>query len=150
MKAVLQRVSEAQVKVAGEVVAQQKGGFLILLGISSQDGSEDIAWLVRKIANLRVFPDSEGRMNLSIRETEGEVTVVSQFTLLASLKKGNRPSYLAAAPPAVAEPLYQSFCEALGTELGCRIGQGRFGADMKVTLSNDGPVTILYDSQNPG
>lgn len=149
MKAVLQRVSEAQVSCGDEILAEQGSGFLILLGISSQDGIDDIAWLVRKISNLRIFPDDEGKMNLSIRDTQGAVTVVSQFTLLASTKKGNRPSFLAAAPPEIAEPLYKTFCETLARELSSKVGQGRFGAEMQVSLNNDGPVTIVYDSHNP-
>lgn len=149
MKAVLQRVLEAQVTSEDVELARQGRGFLILLGISKQDGQDDIAWLVRKIAGLRIFPDREGKMNLSLSEAQGSVTVVSQFTLLASTKKGNRPSFLAAAPPEIAEPLYLSFCDALARELSCEVGQGRFGADMQISLVNDGPVTILYDSQNP-
>lgn len=149
MRVVLQRVSEAQVISEGQVLASQGPGFLILLGITTEDGSTDIDWLVRKICGMRIFPDSEGKMNNALTDIQGEVTVVSQFTLYASCKKGNRPSFLTAAKPEIAEALYESFCNQLSESLGSPVGRGKFGADMKVSLINDGPVTIQLDSHRP-
>jgi D-tyrosyl-tRNA(Tyr) deacylase len=149
MKVVLQRVSKASVTSKGETLASQGCGFLLLLGITSGDDKTDIAWLTRKISGLRVFPDEDGKMNHSIRDLGGEVTVVSQFTLLASTKKGNRPSFLGAAKPDISEGLYEQFCETMENELNLPVGRGRFGAEMQVSLINDGPVTILFDSKNP-
>jgi len=149
MRVVLQRVSEAQVISEGQVLASQGPGFLILLGITTEDGSTDIDWLVRKICGMRIFPDSEGKMNNALTDIQGEVTVVSQFTLYASCKKGNRPSFLTAAKPEIAEALYESFCNQLSESLGSPVGRGKFGADMKVNLINDGPVTIQLDSHRP-
>jgi D-tyrosyl-tRNA(Tyr) deacylase len=148
MRAVVQRVSSADVAISGETVAAIGPGLLVLLGIADGDGPEDIAWLAPKIAGLRVFPDSAGLMNLALTDTGGSAIVVSQFTLHASTRKGKRPSFLGAARPEVSEPLYRAFCTALEGELGKPVGRGRFGADMQVTLVNDGPVTLLIDTKN--
>lgn len=148
MKAVIQRVSKASVTVDSEVVSKIESGLLILLGIEDADSMEDIEWLSRKITNLRIFNDEKGVMNRSLIETNGNAIVVSQFTLHASTKKGNRPSYIKAAKPDVAVPLYEKFVGQLEQELGKKVGTGIFGADMKVGLLNDGPVTILIDTQN--
>ncbi len=147
MRVLLQRVSEASVSIDGEKVSEIGPGFLILLGIGAGDDGTDIAWLCGKIARMRVFPDEEGKMNRSLLDTGGAALVVSQFTLHASTKKGNRPSFLAAAPPDLAEPLYETFCAALSAEIGKPVARGIFGADMKVSLLNDGPVTLWLDSR---
>lgn len=146
MRVVLQRVSEASVAVEGKVISSIKNGLLILLGITKADSQKDIDWLCKKIVNLRIFNDKNGVMNLSLVDTQGEAIVVSQFTLHASTKKGNRPSYINAARPEIAIPLYKNFVQKLETELGKKVGTGIFGADMKVSLVNDGPVTISIDS----
>lgn len=148
MKAVIQRVSHASVTIEGEKVAHIKSGFLVLLGIVQEDNQDDITWLSKKIANLRVFNDEAGVMNASIIDTNGDAIVVSQFTLHAATKKGNRPSYIKAAKPEAAIPLYQSFVNQLKTDLGKPVQTGQFGADMKVELLNDGPVTIIIDTKN--
>ena len=148
MRAILQRVSSASVAIAGETVAAIGPGLLVLLGIEDGDGPEDIAWLAPKIARMRIFPDEAGLMNLALTDTGGDVIVVSQFTLHASTKKGNRPSFIRAARPEISEPLYQAFCRALEQELAKPVGRGRFGADMQVALINDGPVTIVIDTRN--
>ncbi|WP_027077346.1 D-aminoacyl-tRNA deacylase [Maribacter antarcticus] len=148
MRAVVQRVSSASVTAEGEVISAIETGLLVLLGVTDQDGMEDIQWLIRKIANLRIFNDAEGVMNLSLSNINGEAIVVSQFTLYAATKKGNRPSYIKAAKPDIAVPLYQAFVLELEKELGKKVGTGVFGADMKVELVNDGPVTISMDSKN--
>ncbi|MEM9237392.1 MAG: D-aminoacyl-tRNA deacylase [Verrucomicrobiota bacterium] len=148
MKAVLQRVSEASVTIDGETVSSIGRGLLVLLGIEERDTEEEIAWLVGKICRMRIFGDDEGLMNLSLSDTGGDAIVVSQFTLHALTKKGNRPSFIRAARPEQSEPLYDRFCEVMSTELGKNVGRGRFGADMKVGLVNDGPVTIVIDSLN--
>ena len=148
MKVVIQRVSEASVKIEGEIVAQIRAGFLILDGIETEDTEEDLLYLVSKIIGLRIFNDQNGVMNLSIKEVDGEICVVSQFTLHAATKKGNRPSYIKAAKADLSIPLYESFLEQLSKELGKEIPSGQFGADMTVALVNDGPVTILIDSKN--
>lgn len=148
MKVVIQRVSKSSVTIEGEVVASIGNGFLILLGIVDEDSQEDIVWLSNKIANLRVFEDDNGVMNKSLIEVKGNVIVVSQFTLHASTKKGNRPSYIKAAKPEVAIPLYESFISQLELDLNKKVQTGQFGADMKVELINDGPVTIIIDSKN--
>lgn len=148
MKVVIQRVSEASVKIEGEVVAQIKAGFLILVGIETEDTEEDLLYLVSKIIGLRIFNDENGVMNLSIKDVDGEICVVSQFTLHAATKKGNRPSYIKAAKADQSIPLYELFLEKLSQELGKEIPSGQFGADMKVSLINDGPVTIIIDSKN--
>lgn len=147
MRAVLQRVLEASVTVDGGRVSEIGPGLLVLLGVEEGDGAEDVGWLAPKVARMRIFSDDEGKMNRSVQEAGGGVIVVSQFTLHASTKKGNRPSFLRSAAPAVSEPLYETFCEALEAELGKPVGRGIFGADMKVALVNDGPVTILIDSR---
>lgn len=144
----LQRTSEASVQINQEIVGRIDAGLMILLGIEESDGQEDIDWLTRKICNLRIFDDEFGIMNKSVQDVEGDVLLISQFTLHASTKKGNRPSYIKAAKPEIAIPLYEKFIEQLETELGKSIQTGEFGADMKVSLINDGPVTIMIDSKN--
>ena len=148
MRVVIQRVAHAKVCIDGEVHSQIGNGLLVLLGIQPTDGQDDIDYLVQKITHLRIFDDTAGVMNLSVRDVEGEGLVVSQFTLMASTRKGNRPSYIHAAPPAVAEPLYEDFVEQLSTAMEKRVQTGRFGADMQVSLLNDGPVTICIDSRH--
>ena len=147
MKVVIQRVSEASVKVDEKIISQIKKGMLILLGIESEDTSEDIKWLSNKIANLRIFNDENNVMNNSLTAIDGEVIIVSQFTLQASTKKGNRPSYIKAAKPEIAIPLYKRFITQIEQDLGKKVKTGKFGADMKVNLINDGPVTIIIDSK---
>lgn len=148
MRVVVQRVSSASVTIDGVKKSAIGPGLMILLGIGHDDGPEDIDWLVRKVAGLRVFNDDEGVMNRSVVEIGGEALVVSQFTLMASTKKGNRPSYIGAAGHELAIPLYKSFCQALAEAIGRPVGTGEFGADMQVSLVNDGPVTICIDSKN--
>ena len=148
MRVVLQRVSDAQVSVSNKVISRIGAGFLVLLGIEERDTLDDATWLVGKISKMRVFDDSEGKMNLSLKDISGEALVVSQFTLHASTKKGNRPSFIKAAQPAHAKPLYENFCDSLSTEIDKPVGRGEFGAMMEVSLTNDGPVTILIDSRN--
>ena len=148
MRAVIQRVSSASVTIDGVVRSQIGPGLLVLLGVGHEDGREDIDWLVKKIAGLRIFNDADGVMNRSVLETDGDVIVVSQFTLMASTKKGNRPSYISAAGHEKAIPLYEQFCKALSLAIGKPVGTGEFGADMKVALVNDGPVTICIDTKN--
>jgi D-tyrosyl-tRNA(Tyr) deacylase len=148
MKAVIQRVSQASVTIDSNIVAEIRIGLLVLVGIEEADAQEDIVWLTSKIANLRIFEDENGVMNLSIKECGGDIIVVSQFTLHASTKKGNRPSYIKAAKPDVAIPIYENFVLQLEQELGKKIQTGKFGADMKVLLLNDGPVTIIIDTKN--
>lgn len=149
MRAVIQRVAEASVTIDNEVVASIDQGFLILLGIEEADTPSDIDFLVRKISALRIFDDEQGVMNRSLVDVDGRIIVVSQFTLMASYRKGNRPSYLRAAGHATAIPRYEAFCKQLSTAVGHEVQTGRFGADMKVGLINDGPVTICMDSKNP-
>ena len=148
MRAVIQRVSSASVTIDGTVKSAIGQGLLILLGIGHEDGREDVDWLVKKIAGLRIFNDEAQVMNRSVVDVEGECLVVSQFTLMASTKKGNRPSYLGAAGHELAIPLYEQFCAALSAAIGKPVGTGEFGADMKVALTNDGPVTICIDTKN--
>lgn len=148
MRAVIQRVSEASVTIEGVKVASIGNGLLILVGIEDASNQEDINWLTSKIANLRIFGDENGVMNLSIKDVDGEMIVVSQFTLHAATKKGNRPSYIKASKPDVAIPIYESFVGQMVNELGRKIQTGQFGADMKVALINDGPVTIIIDTKN--
>lgn len=148
MKTVTQRVQYASVTIDGKVTSRIGKGLLVLVGIEDRDTQEDIEWLTKKIANLRIFDDENGVMNRSVIEAEGEIMVVSQFTLQASTKKGNRPSYLRASKPDKAIPMYESFCAEMGIQLGKTVATGTFGADMKIELVNDGPVTILIDSQN--
>lgn len=148
MRALLQRVSSANVSVDNQSVSAIGHGLLILLGIEQIDEASDIEWLCGKITRMRIFGDAEGKMNRSLLETGGDALVVSQFTLHASTKKGNRPSFLKAAAPSISEPLYEAFCETLSKELGREVGRGVFGANMEVSLTNSGPVTIWIDSRN--
>lgn len=148
MRIVIQRVSKASVSIKGTMKSAIQQGFLILLGIGEEDTEDDIEWLVKKVVNLRVFDDEQGVMNKSILDINGEILVVSQFTLMASYKKGNRPSYIRAAGHEISIPLYQQFCERLSAQLGKEVGTGEFGADMQVKLVNDGPVTICMDTKN--
>ncbi|MFQ9995792.1 MAG: D-aminoacyl-tRNA deacylase [Hoylesella buccalis] len=148
MRIVIQRVSEASVSIKGTMKSAIQQGFLILLGIGEDDSEDDIEWLVKKVVNLRVFDDEQGVMNKSILDINGEILVVSQFTLMASYKKGYRPSYIRAAGHEISIPLYQQFCERLSAQLGKEVATGEFGADMQVKLVNDGPVTICMDTKN--
>jgi len=148
MRVVIQRVSKASVSIEKMIKAEIRQGLLILLGIENADTLEDVEWLCRKISQLRIFDDTNGVMNLDVKEIRGEVIIVSQFTLHASTKKGNRPSYIYAAKPDIAIPLYKQFVTQLGKEIGKKVQTGEFGAEMKVALINDGPVTIIIDSKN--
>ena len=148
MRIVIQRVKHASVTIEGEVKSAIKQGYLILLGVGEDDTKEDAEWLGRKVIGLRVFDDENGVMNRSIMDVDGEILVISQFTLFASYKKGNRPSWLRAARHEISVPLYEHFCKLLSESLGKTIGTGEFGADMKVELLNDGPVTICMDTKN--
>ena len=148
MIAVIQRVSESSVRIDGKIKSEIGTGLLVLLGIEEADGREDIEWLAKKIVNLRIFPDEQEVMNKSLLDVGGELLLISQFTLHASTKKGNRPSYIKAARPEIALPLYEEAIKILEVELGKPIGTGTFGADMKVSLINDGPVTIHMDTKN--
>lgn len=148
MRAVIQRVAEACVKVDGRVTGSIGKGLLILVGIEDSDTEKDIEWLTKKIVGLRIFDDENGVMNLSVMEIEGSILAVSQFTLMASTKKGNRPSYIRASKGDFAQPMYEKFCLALEQESGKKTEKGIFGADMKVSLLNDGPVTIIMDTKN--
>ena len=148
MIAVIQRVSESSVTIDGKVKSKIGTGLLVLLGIEEADGREDIEWLAKKIVNLRIFPDEQEVMNKSLLDVGGELLLISQFTLHASTKKGNRPSYIKAARPEIALPLYEEAIRVLEAELGKSIGTGSFGADMKVSLVNDGPVTLIMDTKN--
>ena len=148
MKAVIQRVSQSSVTIDAKIVAEIQKGLLVLVGIEDSDSQEDISWLTSKIANLRIFADENEVMNLSLKDIDGEMIVVSQFTLHALTKKGNRPSYIKASKPEIAIPLYESFVKQMEIELGKKIQTGQFGADMKVSLVNDGPVTIIIDTKN--
>jgi D-tyrosyl-tRNA(Tyr) deacylase len=148
MRAVIQRVTQASVSIDGQEKAKINHGLLVLLGIEEQDNQEDIDWLCRKIAQLRIFDDLEGVMNLSIQDIEGEIMVISQFTLHAKVKKGNRPSYIKAARPETAIPLYEKFIRTISTYVEHKIQTGEFGAVMQVSLTNDGPVTIIIDTKN--
>lgn len=148
MRVLIQRVSEASVKIGGQVFSEIGPGLLVLVGIGEDDGDEDVEWLAGKVCRLRVFDDADGVMNLDVAETGGEIIAVSQFTLHASTRKGNRPSYIRAAAPAVSEPLYEKFTARLSELLGREVKTGVFGADMKISLTNDGPVTIWIDSKN--
>ncbi|QXP51686.1 D-aminoacyl-tRNA deacylase [Cellulophaga sp. HaHa_2_1] len=148
MRVILQKVTKASVAVEGAIIAEINAGLLILLGIEEADGLEDIEWLSRKICNLRIFNDEDEVMNKSLLDTKGDAIIVSQFTLHAATKKGNRPSYIKAARTEIAIPLYKQFIEKLEEDLGKKVGTGVFGADMKVALVNDGPVTISIDTKN--
>lgn len=148
MRAVIQRVSNASVTIDGNIKSSIGQGMLILLGVEDRDTQEDVEWLIKKVSNLRIFDDSEGVMNLSVLDVNGEALVVSQFTLFASYKKGNRPSWFRAGSHKVSIPLYDAFCKSLSKTIGKQVGTGEFGADMKVSLVNDGPVTICIDTKN--
>ena len=148
MRAVIQRVTQANVKVEGKVTGAINEGLLILVGVEDADTVEDIEWLTKKITGLRIFNDENGVMNLSVMDVGGGLLAVSQFTLMASTKKGNRPSYIRASKGDFAEPMYEKFCSALEKETGKKVEKGVFGADMKVSLLNDGPVTIIMDTKN--
>ncbi len=148
MRAVIQRVAWAHVTVDNKRISEIGEGLLVLLGIEDADGTEDIIWLTRKIVNLRIFNDTEGVMNKSLLEIDGDAIVVSQFTLHAATKKGNRPSYIKASKPEIAIPIYEQFVLQMESDLGKKIGTGIFGADMKVAMLNDGPVTIMMDTKN--
>ncbi len=148
MRAIIQRVSQSSVTINHENVANIQQGLLVFIGFEDADNQEDINWLTPKIANLRIFADEDQVMNLSINDIQGEIIVVSQFTLHALTKKGNRPSYIKAAKPEIAIPLYENFVQQLENELGKKVQTGQFGADMKVALVNDGPVTIIIDTKN--
>lgn len=148
MRAVIQRVSSANVAIGGNVKSAIGRGLLALLAVEEADTAEDIEWLSGKISRLRIFDDTDGVMNLSVQEIQGEVLLISQFTLFASTKKGNRPSYSRSARPEIAVPLYEQFIARLASDLGRPVQTGEFGADMKVTLTNDGPVTIIIDSKS--
>jgi D-tyrosyl-tRNA(Tyr) deacylase len=147
MRIVIQRVSEASVKIEGKIISAIEKGFLVLLGIETEDTSADADYLIQKLINLRVFSDAEGKMNLSLTDVNGDLLIVSQFTLHASTKKGNRPSYIKAARPEQAIPLYEYFLSKTKSQFNGKVLSGEFGADMKVALVNDGPVTILIDSK---
>lgn len=148
MKAVIQRVTSASVTIDNKIVAEIQKGLLVLIGIEEADAQEDSVWLTSKIANLRIFADESEVMNLSLKDIDGEIIVVSQFTLHALTKKGNRPSYIKAAKPEIAIPLYENFIAQMEIEIGKKVQTGQFGADMKVALTNDGPVTIIIDTKN--
>ena len=148
MRVLIQRTKHASVTIEGRCKSAIKQGLLVLVGIEDSDGKEDIEWLCKKIVNLRIFDDENGVMNRSVIDIDGEILVVSQFTLHASTKKGNRPSYIRASKPEIAIPLYETFCKELSQSLGKEVGPGEFGADMKVELLNDGPVTIWMDTKN--
>jgi D-tyrosyl-tRNA(Tyr) deacylase len=148
MRVVIQRVSEASVKVDGAIVGAIQGGLMVLLGIQNEDTIDDIQWMSNKLVQMRIFDDAEGVMNHSLQEMGGSILLISQFTLYAATQKGNRPSYIAAAKPEIAIPIYEQMIQQLTKDLGKPIATGQFGADMKVALINDGPVTILMDSKN--
>ncbi|MDR1746814.1 MAG: D-tyrosyl-tRNA(Tyr) deacylase [Tannerella sp.] len=149
MRAVIQRVQSASVTIEGMIKSEIGQGILVLVGVEDADTPADIDWLAKKICNLRIFDDEHGVMNLSVADVGGELLVVSQFTLFASTKKGNRPSYIRASKPDIAIPAYESFCKVLSEQFGGEVKTGTFGADMKVRLLNDGPVTIVIDTKNP-
>jgi len=149
MKAVIQRVSQAKVEIDGKEISSICTGLLILLGVMPDDTDQDIEWLAGKCARMRIFRDDAGQMNRSVTDVDGEVMVVSQFTLAASIKKGNRPGFTAGAKPDFAKPMYEKFCQKISDEIGKNVAQGVFGADMKISLLNDGPVTIVTDTKYP-
>jgi len=146
MKVIIQRVSEASVKIEGKIKSNIGLGFLVLVGFETEDNNEDLDWMAAKICKLRIFSDADDKMNLSIEDVKGEILLISQFTLFASTKKGNRPSFINSAKPEIAFPLYENFIKLLSTKVSTKTGT--FGADMKVSLINDGPVTITIDSKN--
>ncbi|RAU83629.1 D-aminoacyl-tRNA deacylase [Pontibacter arcticus] len=147
MRIVIQRVTQASVEIEGSIKGQIGTGLLLLAGFTAEDTEEDLKWMAGKVTQLRIFSDADGKMNLSVQDVQGDMLVISQFTLYASTKKGNRPSYINAAAPAIAIPLYERFIALLETALGKKVQTGEFGADMKVSLLNDGPVTIVMDTQ---
>ena len=149
MRAVVQRVSVCKVEVEGRIVGSIEEGLCVLLGITHEDSEEDINWIIRKILNLRIFNDDEGKMNLSLKDVEGDILVVSQFTLFASTKKGNRPSYIRSAKPDFSLPMYEKFLKTLGDSFEGKVESGSFGAMMSISLINEGPVTIILDSKQP-
>ncbi|MBR2428457.1 MAG: D-tyrosyl-tRNA(Tyr) deacylase [Alistipes sp.] len=148
MRILIQRVTEARCRIEGEVFSEIGAGMVVLVGVGHDDGAEDIEWLTKKLVQLRIFDDEAGVMNLSVQDVEGEVMLISQFTLHAMTKKGNRPSWIKAAPEAVSKPLYEAFITSVEQALGRKVATGSFGADMKIELTNDGPVTIWIDSKN--
>lgn len=148
MRAIIQRVTQASVTINNNVKSQINDGLLVLLGIEENDNQKDIEWLIKKIIQMRIFSDEEGKMNLSVQDIDGDILVISQFTLFASTKKGNRPSFIQAAKPSIAIPLYEQFLSTLKNTFGKEIYSGEFGADMQVALINDGPVTIILDSKS--
>ena len=148
MRVVIQRTKKASVSVSGVVLSAIDNGLMVLVGIEDADNEEDIGYLVKKICNMRIFDDNDGVMNLSVKDINGDILAISQFTLHARTKKGNRPSYISAAKPEISIPLYENFVKALEVEMGKEIGTGEFGADMQVELINDGPVTIIIDSKD--
>jgi D-tyrosyl-tRNA(Tyr) deacylase len=148
LKVVIQRVSSASVTIESEIVANIQSGLLVLVGIEDEDSQEDILWLSQKIVNLRIFGDENQVMNVSVKDIQGDIIIVSQFTLHANTKKGNRPSYIKASKPEIAIPMYEKFVQQMELELGKKVQTGKFGADMKVTLVNDGPVTLIMDTKN--
>lgn len=148
MRVVLQRVKEASVSIEGSIINSIQKGMLLFIGVEEKDNQEDIEWLSAKICKLRIFNDTEGLMNLCIKDTNGEILVISQFTLYASTKKGNRPSFIKAAKPEIAIPIYEKFIHQLETDLGRKIKTGKFAADMQIQIINDGPVTIIIDTKN--
>ncbi|MEZ4849042.1 MAG: D-aminoacyl-tRNA deacylase [Bacteroidia bacterium] len=147
MRAVIQRVSFSKVEVEGEVVGEIPQGLMVLLGITHEDNEDDIAWMIKKITQLRIFNDEAGKMNLSVQDVGGDILVISQFTLYANAKKGNRPSYIRSAPPDISIPLYEKFLEQLRVSFSGKVATGEFGASMQVSLLNNGPVTIILDSR---
>ena len=148
MRAVIQRVSQSNVKVSGEVIGEIKGGLMVLVSFVDEDNDTDLEWMTKKIVNLRIFNDDEGKMNRSVQDVGGDILLISQFTLHGSTKKGNRPSFIKAAKPDIANVMYEKFIEILEQSLGKKIQTGEFGGDMKVSLVNDGPTTIIIDSRN--
>jgi len=148
MRAVIQRVTEASVEISGKIKSEIKKGLLVLVGFEENDSFEDISWLSKKIVQLRIFSDDKGLMNLSVQDISGQILIVSQFTLHASTKKGNRPSFILAAKPDISIPLYEKFINQIEADLGKKAATGEFGADMKIALINDGPVTIWFDTKN--
>lgn len=148
MRILIQRVTEARCRIEGEVFSEIGAGMVVLVGVGHDDGAEDIEWLTKKLVQLRIFDDEAGVMNLSVQDVEGEVMLISQFTLHAMTKKGNRPSWIKAAPEAVSKPLYEAFIASVEQALGRKVATGSFGADMKIELTNDGPVTIWIDSKS--
>jgi len=149
MRIVIQRVLSAGVRVDENIIGKIEKGLLILVGFTHEDTEKEVSWMVKKVLNLRIFSDLEGKMNLSIQDVQGELLIVSQFTLYSDCKKGNRPSFIRSAPPSIAIPLYETFIDSLQKNIACKVATGKFGANMEITLINDGPVTIILDSTQP-